>query len=256
MLAGLKNHIDKNWPSAKTGAIDLALATGAGSLVTLSDPRGLAIGLIAQKIFAKSSIALMGKGLDKAFGKPLTNKKFTCYILGTISAVNTGLFVGRKVARLTGYSASIWAMLAGHAVVAVGFMIKNIASIKKNNVDLSSLSKEEGLSTGNHVVEITQENFQKEVEESNIPVILDCYTPWCGPCKMIAPIFNNLGGEMAGQVKFGKINADNEAALAQKFNIFAMPTFLFFKEGKVINKHVGLLDKDGFIEKIQEHFRS
>lgn len=102
------------------------------------------------------------------------------------------------------------------------------------------------------LIHLTAENYQTEVLESEIPVVLDAYASWCGPCKIVAPIFSELNSEMSNTVKFVKLNVDKEQALAKELGIQAMPTILFFKNGEVVNRHVGVLDKEGFVSKINE----
>ena len=91
-----------------------------------------------------------------------------------------------------------------------------------------------------HVVEITKANYKKEVLESKTPVILDAYATWCPPCKAVAPIFDELSYEMKGKVKFVKFNVDSEESLAKELDITAMPTFLIFKDGKILNRQRGV----------------
>lgn len=90
---------------------------------------------------------------------------------------------------------------------------------------------------------ITSENFEKEVLQSNVPVLVDFWASWCMPCKMMMPVVEELEKEMESTVKVCKINIDEEADLAIKYGVMSIPTFLVFKEGKVINKTVGVQDK-------------
>ena len=95
----------------------------------------------------------------------------------------------------------------------------------------------------------TDENFNEEVLSSNIPVLVDFYADWCGPCKMLAPVIEALAGELEGKVKIGKLNVDNASETAQKYGIMSIPTLLYFKNGEVVNKTVGVVSKTE-IEKI------
>lgn len=104
------------------------------------------------------------------------------------------------------------------------------------------------------VVTINSDNFQTEVLESKIPVVLDAYTDWCHYCKGVAPLFSELSNEMAGKVKFVKLNIETEYSVANGLNIEALPTFLFYKNGKVVDRQAGALDKSGFKAKFAKLF--
>jgi len=98
---------------------------------------------------------------------------------------------------------------------------------------------------------ITKDNYQKEVVESDIPVLLDFFATWCGPCKMLAPIIEELAGEYDGKVKICKVDVDNDPELAVKFDIASIPTLVLIKNGEPVDKHVGFLPKAS-IEKMFE----
>ena len=89
----------------------------------------------------------------------------------------------------------------------------------------------------------TDENFNEEVLSSNLPVLVDFYADWCGPCKMLAPVIETLAGEYEGKVKIGKLNVDNAPDTAQKFGIMSIPTLLYFKNGELVNKSIGVVAK-------------
>jgi len=95
-----------------------------------------------------------------------------------------------------------------------------------------------------NVMEFNNDNFKAEVEDSTLPVLVDFWAPWCGPCKTIGPIIEELAGEFAGKVKVGKVNVDNNQDLAAKFGIRGIPTVMLFKGGASINSFVGLRPKD------------
>ncbi|HHW45701.1 MAG TPA: thioredoxin [Clostridiales bacterium] len=92
-------------------------------------------------------------------------------------------------------------------------------------------------------IEITKENFEEEVIKSDIPVLVDFWAAWCGPCRMIAPTIEELADELDGVVKVGKVDVDAQPELAYQFNVMSIPTLIVFKNGKVANQNVGLISK-------------
>lgn len=97
---------------------------------------------------------------------------------------------------------------------------------------------------------LTDANFQSEVLNSDVPVLVDFWAEWCGPCKMMTPVVEEVAIEMAGKIKVGKINVDEAQAVASKFGIMSIPTFIIFNGGKVAVQFVGAMPKDHIIEKI------
>ena len=93
------------------------------------------------------------------------------------------------------------------------------------------------------VLKITSENFEKEVMQSDKPVLLDFWASWCMPCKMLSPTIDEIAEEVEGKVKVGKINVDEEQKLAQKFNVMSIPTLVIIKDGKVQSTSVGVRSK-------------
>jgi thioredoxin 1 len=96
---------------------------------------------------------------------------------------------------------------------------------------------------GLNIVNLTQDNFAKEVLESSTPILVDFWAEWCGPCKMIAPVLDELADEYDGRVKIGKVNIDNEQGLAAEYGVRAIPTLLLFQKGQVAEQIVGLKSK-------------
>ncbi|MGA3086616.1 MAG: thioredoxin TrxC [Thermodesulfobacteriota bacterium] len=105
-----------------------------------------------------------------------------------------------------------------------------------------------------HPIEVTDQTFNQEVLSFPGSVVLDCWAPWCGPCRMVAPILDQLAKEYAGRIKFTKLNTDENQQTAGQFSIQNIPTLLFFKRGKLVNRQVGALPK-GEIERQLQSIR-
>ena len=97
-------------------------------------------------------------------------------------------------------------------------------------------------------IKITTTNFEQEVLQSQIPVLLDFWADWCGPCRMAAPIIDEIAAETEGKVKVGKVNVDTDIELAQRYRIASIPTFLVFKNGELAEKAVGLQSKEDLMD--------
>ena len=93
-------------------------------------------------------------------------------------------------------------------------------------------------------ITITEQNFEEEVMNSTLPVLVDFWATWCGPCRMLAPVIEEIAEEYQNEIKVGKINVDEERALAIRFGIESIPTVLLFKAGKIVAKSVGFRTKD------------
>jgi thioredoxin 1 len=101
-------------------------------------------------------------------------------------------------------------------------------------------------------LEFTDKNFQTDVVGSNIPVLVDFWAPWCGPCRMVDPVVEEIAGEYAGKLKVGKLNTDDNRETAAKYGIMSIPTIMIFKGGEVKARIVGAQPKRAIVEKIDE----
>jgi thioredoxin 2 len=107
------------------------------------------------------------------------------------------------------------------------------------------------LSVSTKPVTVTDTTFTAEVERSPLPVLLDMWAPWCGPCQMIAPVLEELATEMAGRVRVGKLNVDENPATATRFNVRSIPTLLVLKAGREVDRIVGVQPKEEITRRLQ-----
>ena len=103
-----------------------------------------------------------------------------------------------------------------------------------------------------NLIEFTDDNFDTEVLKSNLPVLVDFWAEWCGPCKMIAPIVEEIAGDYAGKVKVGKVNVDFNNQVAMQYGIRGIPALLVFKGGAVANQIVGAVPKNNITQILDE----
>lgn len=102
-------------------------------------------------------------------------------------------------------------------------------------------------------IKITTENFEEEVLNSDIPVLVDFHAVWCGPCKIVSPTVERVAKKFEGKIKVGKVDVDKNESLAIKYQILSVPTFVFFRDGKVIHKESAALSEEVIINKIHEY---
>lgn len=100
-------------------------------------------------------------------------------------------------------------------------------------------------------IELYKETFEQEVLQSDIPVLVDFWATWCGPCKMIAPIVKEIADEYDGKIFVGKVNVDEEPDLTMQYNVSSIPTLMVFKNGQLVNKAVGYREKDEILKMLK-----
>lgn len=218
----------------KDTILPLGIKIASGSLLTWSSPQDIAAAFIAQKCFqtvGEAGLVPLSRTFQLAPG----------YTLGlAIANFSLSFFAAVAATRHIGFQPSYLAMGAG-VIVNFGIGLYQFAQYLK----------EDCFKESEKIVTVTAQNFQEEVENSKLPVILDVYATWCPPCRMVAPIFEKLAEEMEGKVKFVKMNIDNEPELATKLNVNAMPTFLFFKDGKEVHRRQGAVQREYFVDQIK-----
>ncbi len=101
------------------------------------------------------------------------------------------------------------------------------------------------------VITITSKNFEEEVSKSDLPVLLDFWATWCGPCKMVSPIVDEVANEVEGKAKVGKINVDEEQELASAFQIMSIPTLVVIQNGKLVKQAVGVRSKAEILDMLK-----
>jgi len=101
-------------------------------------------------------------------------------------------------------------------------------------------------------VHLTQSNWEEEVLNSDIPVLVDFWAPWCGPCRMVAPVVSEIAEEYKGKLKVGKLNTDEEPEIAVRYGIMSIPTLMIFKNGEVVDQIIGAVPKEYLVEKLKQ----
>ena len=104
-----------------------------------------------------------------------------------------------------------------------------------------------------NALEVNDSNFEAEVKNSDIPVLVDFWAPWCGPCRKISPIIDELATEFEGKVKVVKVNTDENLKITQEFSISGIPSILIFKKGEAVERLVGLMQKSQLVSNLEKH---
>ncbi|MEW6408108.1 MAG: thioredoxin [Patescibacteria group bacterium] len=102
------------------------------------------------------------------------------------------------------------------------------------------------------VLYLDEQNFKKETEDQTLPIVLDFYADWCGPCQILAPILEEVAKEFEEKVKVGKINVDKSPDLATKFQVMSIPTLIFLKNGEKVNEAMGAMEKEELKKRFEE----
>jgi len=133
------------------------------------------------------------------------------------------------------------------AAAGIGYaVIRNRAVDKGKDNVVKEESKVE-------VLHLTTDNFDSEVLQSDKPVLVDFWAAWCGPCRMVAPIIEEVANENAASLKVGKVNVDEESVLASRYGIRSIPTMLIFKNGEKVDQIIGYMDKNALTAKIKPY---
>lgn len=228
--------------------IPTAASLGVGALVNYNHPTAFAVCFIARQLFLNPwncCVPTIDAGLSKLTHRLFpddetkANTALQVYSLVVSTAITHA--VGYKIAECAGYHIAPIAWLWGSLLGAGAYAYVQ----QKLNEDPFQESE---------ILTVAKDNFQQEVIESDLPVVIDAYSNLCPPCRAMIPIFSELREELSGKVKFVKFNVDQDRELAKQLDIQAMPTFLFFKDGKAVDSHSGAMSKGAFQSGIDKAF--
>ena len=238
----LQNMASMDWKKeAKETLLPVAASLATGALVNYNNTSAFAVSYFARQFFLKPWNSYL-RVVTASLPRPV-NQKVSLISGVAILALQLAipLVVGYKVGQYAGYqiSPNSWVFssaLGGMAEMYVKHLLQE-DPFKKLDILI-----------------VDKNNFQKEVIESKLPVVVDAYATWCPPCRAMVPVFSEVSKEWEGKVKFVKFNIDEDRDLAKQLNIQAVPTFIFFKDGKAVETHCGGLPKNNFMEKIDSMF--
>jgi thioredoxin 1 len=246
---GVQETIKKHGVNYGLHATFFAAQVGASAWAANSNPTGYLVAFLAQRCFSQAcnaACSLLPERVKK--GLPLNDVGRFALNLTELAA---SFVAGHKIAQLAGYETSLPAMVGGSALLLGAILGVSFGTILGATLR-NAVSKDPFKEGETQITDITKENFQKEVNEEKLPVVLDAYATWCPPCRAMAPILSELSEELKGKVKFVKFNVDKEPELTQELGIQAMPTFIVFKEGKKVETHQGALPKDALLTMINK----
>jgi thioredoxin len=104
-----------------------------------------------------------------------------------------------------------------------------------------------------NILELTTGNFDDETKKADAPILVDFWAEWCGPCRMVAPVLEQLAKDYAGKVRVGKVNVDEHSAIAARYGVQSIPTLLLFKQGKVVEQYIGSTSRDVLAKILDKH---
>lgn len=234
-----------DWKKIKRTVVPATANCLVGAVISLN-PSSFVVGQIAKKCFLLPWEAVITYGyrkMEKVVKEHTENSQKNMELVGVIARAGyllAPLAVGYKAAQYCNFekemNLAVW--ISGSIF---GDMVQQFVAFK--------LSEDPFIASD--ILSVNNENFQKEVLESDLPVIIDAYGSWCPPCREFFPTFLEASKKFEGKVKFVKFNIDDSKELANKLNIQVVPSFFFFKEGKLLDVIVGSLPKLDFFDKLE-----